>query len=358
MKQETVICGVQQIGVGVFNVVEAYNWYIKAFGCDIKVVDDYGVAERMLPYTGGKPRPRRAVLAVNMKGGGGFEVWEPKDNNITPPAEPAMLGDYGISVGKLKALDIQKAYEHIQATPGATLLSPVVPTPYGPSHFYLRDPYGNIFEIVEDVYCFVDDDRYTIGGTHGPVIGVSDMDKSLEYYAKLLGYDKVIFDQTGVFEDLQFVPGGDGRFRRVVITTSKPLAGPLCELYGTACIELLQAYDRTPKKIFEGRLWGDPGFIQICYDVRNMEGMRERIQSLGGDFICDSGKDFKMEAADGRFTYVEDPDGTLIELVETFKIPILKKFGIFLNLENKDSRKPLPRLITRALAFMRVKSIS
>ena len=358
MKQETVICGVQQIGVGVFNVVEAYNWYIKAFGCDIKVVDDYGVAERMLPYTGGKPRPRRAVLAANMKGGGGFEVWEPKDNNITPPAEPAMLGDYGISVGKLKALDIQKAYEHIHSTKGATILSPVMTSPYGARHFYLRDPYGNIFEIVEDSYCLVNDDRYPIGGTHGPVIGVSDMDRSLEYYAKLIGYDKVIFDKTDVFDDLKYVPGGDGRFRRVVITTSEPLAGPLCELYGTACIELLQAYDRTPKKIFEGRLWGDPGFIQICYDVRNMDGMRERVRSLGGDFICDSGTDFKMEAADGRFTYVEDPDGTLIELVETFKIPILKKLGIFLNLANKDSRKPLPTLITRALVFMRVKSIS
>ncbi len=358
MKQETVICGVQQIGVGVFDVVEAYNWYIKAFGCDIKVVDDYGVAERMLPYTGGKPRPRRAVLAANMKGGGGFEVWEPKDNNITPPAEPAMLGDYGISVGKLKTTDIEKAYRHLQNVQGATLISPVMSAPYGPKHFYLKDPYGNVFEIVEDSYVLVNDDRYPIGGTHGPVIGVSDMDRSLEYYAKLIGYDKVIFDQTGVFDDLKYVPGGEGRFRRVVITTSEPLSGPLCELYGTACIELLQAYDRTPKKIFEGRLWGDPGFIQICYDVRNMDGMRERVKSLGGDFICDSGTDFKMEAADGRFTYVEDPDGTLIELVETFKIPILKKLGIFLNLANKDSRKPLPRIITRALAFMRVKSIS
>ena len=55
---------------------------------------------------------------------------------------------------------------------------------------------------------------------------------------------------------------------------------------------------------------------------------------------------------------MEDPDGTLIELVDTFKIPILKKYGIFLDLSKRDSRKKLPRLVTRALAFMRVKSIS
>lgn len=355
--KDTVVCGIQQVGVGVTNVVEAYNWYIKAFGTDIKVVDDFGVAERMLPYTGGKPRPRRAILSINIKGGGGFEVWEPKDNNITPPSEPAMLGDKGISVCKLKSNCIEKAFDHIKSLEGAKLISDIIPAPYGVRHFYLTDPYGNIFEVVEDSYVFVNDKLYTIGGTHGVCAGVTDMDKSIAYYARLIGYDKVIYDETGEFEDLKLLPGGEGRFRRVLIAPSSPTQGPLSELYGTGCIELLQAFDRTPKKIFEGRMWGDPGFIQICYDVRNMEGMRERIQSLGGDFVCDSGIDFKMETADGRFTYVEDPDGTLIELVETFKIPILKKCGIFLNLSNKDSKKALPRIITKSLRFMRVKNI-
>ncbi len=358
MKQnETVICGVQQVGVGVFDVVEAYNWYIKAFGCDIKVIDDDGVAERMLPYTGGKPRPRRAVLAVNLRGGGGFEVWQPKDNNITPPAEAPMLGDKGIAVCKVKATDINKAYSHLKTVEGATMITEILQSPYGPKHFYIYDPYGNIFEIVEDGYVLVDLKDYATGGVHGAVIGVTDMEKSLKYYSALIGYDKVLYDETGVFDDLKALPGGDGRFRRTVITSSSAPAGPLSDLYGPACIELLQAYDRTPKKIFEGRMWGDPGFIQICFDVRNMEGMRERVKSLGGDFICDSGTDFKMETANGRFTYVEDPDGTLIELVETFKIPILKDYGIFLNLAKRDSRKPLPKFMTRALKFLRVKNI-
>ena len=101
MEKPTIICGVQQVGVGIKDVVEAYNWYIKAFGVDILVADDLGVAERMLPYTGGKPRPRRAVLAANLKGGGGLEVWQPMDNNITPPKEAAALGDYGIAVCKV-----------------------------------------------------------------------------------------------------------------------------------------------------------------------------------------------------------------------------------------------------------------
>lgn len=357
MKSDTVICGVQQVGVGIADVVEAYNWYIKAFGCDIKVVDDRGVAERMLPYTGGKPRPRRAVLAANIRGGGGFEVWQPMDGNITYPSQPAMVGDLGITVCKVKTSDVNAAYKHISSTEGAELITEVMDSPYGRKHFYMHDPYKNIFEVVEDDYVFVDDRSYTTGGTHGIMAGVTDMDKSLAFYAALLGYDKVIYDGTAVYDDLKMLPGGEGRFRRVLITSSAAPEGPLSDLYGTAVIELVQSLDRTPSKIFEGRWWGDPGFIQICFDVRNMEGMRQRALALGHDFVCDGGTDFKMGEADGHFTYVEDPDGTLIELVETFRIPVLKKLGIYLNLRNKDSHKKLPRLVTGALRFLRVKRI-
>ncbi|MBQ0151120.1 MAG: VOC family protein [Bacteroidales bacterium] len=357
MTRETVVCGVQQVGVGIYDVVEAYNWYIKAFGCDVMVVDDQGVAERMLPYTGGKPRPRRAVLACNIKGGGGFEVWQPMDGNITAPKEPVRIGDLGISVCKLKAVDVNAAYAHLSSVEGAVILTPVMDAPYGKKHFFLNDPYGNIFEVVEDDYVFLDSKGYTVGGTHGVIIGVTDMEQSLKYYAALLGYDQVVYDGTEVYEDFKALPGGDGLFRRVIITTARPLEGPLSELYGTACIELVQAFDRVPSKVFEGRWWGDPGFIQICFDVRNMEGMRERAKALGQDFVCDGGEDFKMDTANGRFTYVEDPDGTLIELVETFKIPVLKKLGIYLNLRNRADRAKLPSFVVKALRFMRVKSI-
>ena len=357
MEQRTIVCGVQQVGVGVFDVVEAYNWYIKAFGCDILVTDDQGVAERMLPYTGNKPRPRRAVLAFNMQGGGGFEVWQPLDNHITPPSAPAALGDYGISVCKIKAKDIEGAYAHLGVLEGAKILTGLTVSPYGPRHFYMEDPWGNVFELVEDDYIFKNLKHCSTGGTHGAVIGVSDMDASVTFYRKLIGYDKVIFDRTGTFEDFKGLPGGDGRFRRVLIAPSGTAEGPFADMYGTACIELLQALDRTPAKVFEGRWWGDPGFIQICFDVINMEGMRSRAAELGHEFVCDGGTDFKMGDADGHFTYVEDPDGTLIELVETFRVPVYKKFGLYLNLRNRRSVKKLPRLVIQALSLLRVKAI-
>ena len=86
-----------------------------------------------------------------------------------------------------------------------------------------------------------------------------------------------------------------------------------------------------------------------------MDKVHEAALQLGHDFVCDSGEDFDMGDANGHFTYVEDPDGTLIEFVETFKIPVIKKLGIAVNLKNKDDYKPLCRLITKALRFAKVK---
>lgn len=348
------LCGVQQVGVGIEDAEQAYNWYIKAFGCDIKVVDDDGVAERMLPYTGGKPRGRRAILACNLKGGSGFEVWQPKDSPITKPSFHIKLGDLGISVCRLKTDDVSRAYGHLAAVDGARILSEIVSSPDGNRHFFVSDPYGNVFDIVSDSYVLFPLEDYPIGGVDGCCIGVTDMERSMKYYDSFYGYDTVIYDATGEFQDLVGTPGGDGRFRRVLLGRSKPFEGALSPIYGTSHIELLQALDRVPNNIFEGRLWGDPGFIQICFEVCYMDDFKAFLHEGGVEFVCDSGTDFKMDTTDGRFAYVEDPDGTLIELVETYRIPISKKPAIFLNFMKRNRRKPLPGLVLRALKFLRV----
>ena len=105
----------------------------------------------------------------------------------------------------------------------------------------------------------------------------------------------------------------------------------------------------------ENRYWGDPGYIHLCFDVRNMDCIKEAAEALGHPFVCDGGRDFDMGDANGHFTYVEDPNGTLIEFVETFKVPVMKKFGIYLNLGNRDDYKPLPKFMTKAMRFSKVK---
>ena len=350
--KEKVICGLQQVGIGVKDANESWKWYRAHFGIDIPVVADEGVAERMLPYTGGKPQPRFAILAVSLQGGGGLEIWEPRGRELNYPAQRPRLGDLGIFIAKIKSRDVKATFEEFSRK-GLRLLGE--PTTFaGIRHFYMQDPWDNILEIVEDPYVMVPSKQFTTGGSFGAVLGVSDMDRSVAFYGKLLGYDKVLADETGVFKDMECLPGGSRKVRRVLLAHSKPFEGPLSELMGPSQLELVQALEEPVVKLYENRYWGDPGYIQICFDVRNMESVRADCEALGHPFVCDSGVDFDMGDANGHFTYIEDPDGTLIEFVETFRIPVVKKIGFYIDFTKRDDRKPLPRWMIKALRFLRV----
>ena len=62
MSDKKIISGIQQIGVGVRDLHEAWAWYRKVFGMDIEVFDEEAVAELMTPHTENKPIPRGDLL--------------------------------------------------------------------------------------------------------------------------------------------------------------------------------------------------------------------------------------------------------------------------------------------------------
>ena len=127
-------------------------------------------------------------------------------------------------------------------------------------------------------------------------------------------------------------------------------------MIGPSRIELIQSLERDDcKKIFENRLWGDWGFIHLCFDVQGMDMLKEEAAEKGFPFTVDSSDTFDMGEAGGRFSYIEDPDGALIEFVETHKIPVMKKIGWYLNLKNKKPGKHLPNFIIHAMGLNKVK---
>lgn len=347
------ISGIQQIGIGVPNADEAWAWYRKYFGTDISIFQEEAEAALMLPYTGGEPRKRYAILALNLQGGGGFEIWQYKSRVPQPPSFDLNLGDYGMLVAKVKSADIAKTYQFYQSE-GLDLLSEIVETPEGIKSFFLKDPYNNIFQVVPSNNWFQAPKRHLTGGAYGTIIGVTDIDKAIPFYREALGYDVVVYDERGVFEDFKTLPSGDLKVRRVLLRHSQARKGAFAPILGDSEIELVQALERTPKKIFENRLWGDLGFIHLCFDIRNMNALGEKVTRLGHPFTVNSG-DFDMGEAAGHFTYVEDSDGTLIEFVEAYKVPVAAKWGLYLNLRNRDPEKPLPRFMLKALGFNRKK---
>ena len=348
-----IISGIQQVGIGNTNVHEAFAWYNKNFGMDIPMLNEYAEATQMLPYTGGQGHKRHAILAINLKGGGGFEIWQYTSRTPQPSEFKYLLGDLGIQFPKIKCRDVKELHQKM-LTGGVELISEVVTDPAGKFCFGVKDPFGNIFQVVEFDSWFSNTGALT-GGVCGAVIGVSDMEKSLKLYRDILGYDEVVYDESGHFADLTGLPGGDDKFRRILLKHSEPRVGAFSKLLGPTQIELIQTLSRTPRKIFENRLWGDLGFIHLCFDITGMADLKAECEANGFPFTVDSSQSFDMGEAAGHFTYIEDPDGTLIEFVETHKIPILKKLGWYLNLRKRNPETPLPNWILKALGLNRKK---
>lgn len=347
------IAGIQQIGIGVPDVKEAFRWYQRNFGMDIPIFEEVAEANLMLPYTGGKPHKRHAILAINLKGGGGFEIWQYTSRTPQPPVFKIQLGDLGIYCSRIKSNNVRASYEKFRSEK-LNLITELVKTPNGNEHFFLQDPYGNVFEIVEGGDWFGKGTTHT-GGTAGCIIGVSDMEKSMLFYKEILGYDTVIYDEEGIFDDLKNLPGGSEKMRRVLLKHDVPRKGSFSKLLGLSQIELVKVYNREPKKIFANRYWGDLGFIHLCFDVTGMTDLKKECEAKGFPFTVDSASSFDMGEAAGHFSYIEDPDGTLIEFVETHKLPILKIIGWYLNLKRRDPEKALPNWMLKSLVINRVK---
>jgi catechol 2,3-dioxygenase-like lactoylglutathione lyase family enzyme len=348
---QKIITGIQQVGIGVTNANEAWKWYSKYFGTDVVIFNDAAPAPLMTRYTGGEVHNRYAVLAVNMQSGGGFEIWEYKSRKAQPPVFAVNLGDTGTQVVKIKCKNVQAAFDWYKKD-GLKLLSDVHSDPAGRPTFYLEDPYGNKFQVVEDAYWFMNT-GHLCGGIAGITIAVSSMQKAMNFYTGVLGIKDMVYDVQGQWPEWGGMVGGDKKFRRILLRQAPERKGAFSRLVGPCCIELIEAQDYTPHKVFENRLWGDQGYIHLCFDVVGMRLLRDDCQRMGYPFTVDSSNSFDMGDAAGHFAYNEDPDGTLIEYVEAHRVPILKKLGWYFNLKKRDATKPLPDWMVKALRFNR-----
>lgn len=350
---EILFSGIQQLGVGIPDTDAAFAWFRQTFGTDVPVFREAAEAPFMTPYTGGEVQSRDAMLAINLAGGGGFEIWQYTSRIPAAPAKPVELGDYGILAGRIKAHGVTQAYQRLQSQ-GVVLGGGVVEDPAGLLRFSVQDPWGNWYQVVEGQDWFSRPAKNT-GGVEGALLGVSDMAAALDFYATVLGYDTKTYDEQGHFPDLAQLPGGDREVRRVLLTRSAGQKGAFSKLFGTTCLELVEVSGHSGKRGFADRFWGDLGFIHLCFDIAGMDMLKVRCEAAGHPFTVDSGSSFDMGEAGGRFAYIEDPDGTLIEFVETHKLPVVKKLRWYLDLRTRGMEKPLPRWMIKAMGLGRVR---
>lgn len=346
------ISGIQQLGVGVQDADGAFAFCKQIFGTDARVFDEVSAAPLVQHYTGQQIHRRRVILAANLNGGGAFEIWQYKDRDPVRLAAEIEIGMPGIFAGKIKSFDIEASHHfHLEQDLD---VSDLLVNPLKQRHYYLQDEEGNHYNVIDyPIDCFT----YipfagTSGGVAGAVIGCSDMERSLAFYRDILRYDRVVFDEQGTFEDLQDLPGGQLPLRRVLLEMSTPTRGPFSQLLGRSQIELIQVLGKPKKHIYAGRYSGDPGFFHLCYDIQGLEELRQQHLTTGLTFTVDSLDTYDIGDAGGRFAYLEDPDGTLIQFVETHRLPLMEP-GLEMDLRKRDPGKPIPRFILQGLRLSR-----
>ncbi len=351
--EKKLIYGIQQIGVGVDNADEAFEWYATRLGADVSVFEDENVATDMAQYMGGKPHKKKAILSMNMQGGSGYEIWQYLDRKPSKPKISLKIGDLGINTAVIKSRNIKKTYDRLKSL-GVEVLTDICEEPDSKRSFHIKDPYDNILRIKEFNSWYADNGQ-DIGGTYGCLIGVSDIETSMKLYSDILGYDQVIYDIDGIFPDLKELSNGNRRFRRILLGHKPDRTGGFSKLFGESQLELIQNLDAIPQKVFADRYWGDIGFIHLCFDIRNMEALTEECSQKNFPFKVLSEESFDMGDANGHWGYIEDSDGTLIEFVETHKVPLLKLLGLNINLKKRDPNKPLPNWMIKAMNLKRVR---
>ena len=358
------IGGIQQVGIGLVNLPAGWKLWRTAFGFDCQILREMGPATYMRPYTGGKIEERNALLAVNLNGGGGVELWQYTSRPPVAMRTSPLPGDLGIYALKLKCRDAARAHRLLNNTAGITC-SPIngeYNNKQGNS-FFCRDSAGNMIHICE---CSLPlgFSAHPIGGVDGAIIGCSDIDKARTIYSSILGYDSVMCDSVMTYDRHSFLlqtatrqfPSAGLTIRRVLLGQTGRGSTPFARLFGATNIELWQRMPRgasLDSHIFHGRQWGDEGYIHVCFEVKNIDAIRAKLRAVGRALTVDTEDTFNMGEAGGRFAYLEDYDGTLIELVETHRLKPISSLPWTIHANRLQH--PIPKFFLRGLSFSRVK---
>src|SRR5699024_4133529 len=131
---------------------------------------------------------------------------------------------------RVKCRNLQKTFRTLQSH-DVQMITDIVRTPHGEPYFLVKDLHGLMFQMVDGDDWFSKGKHHS-GGIAGCIIGVSDIDRSLSLYSNILEYDKIEYDETGTFDTLSNLPGGDQRFRRILLSHRRPRRGAFSQLLG------------------------------------------------------------------------------------------------------------------------------
>jgi catechol 2,3-dioxygenase-like lactoylglutathione lyase family enzyme len=164
---------------------------------------------------------------------------------------------------------------------------------------FTHDPEGNLVELASGAKL---PGKNRFGGVICIGTSVTDLKRSLDFYQKYAGFDRLFISPHESFSGLVDEVSGakPTRVRSCVLASSK----------GGGMVELFEVLEPRGRSIPSYTLWGDFGFHQTCLMCKNVPEIAARLEKDGLELVV---RLQHMPGEEAAFTYIRDPDGSTLE---------------------------------------------
>ncbi len=318
--------GIQHVGIGVMDRDISYNFYNNALGFSVPMSKSTDTCSGMLPVLG-KDETRNVVIALNPHGGGLVELFQYVSRKPIPIPDSVDFTYNGYLFYGLKVRNIDKSLLRITQYGGEVVTESMPFTPMKDKNWktaVFRDPDGIYGIVLEYPQSSVGYGRGSarIGGIEYVAVGVSDIKKSIDFYSTVLGYNDIIYTYNGPAPEWEKLYGSPKILKRALMQRSTKPQGLFKHFLRGGMIELIEVQDGNKKHNFDGRQWGDIGFMELCFDVDDIQETLQQKERMGVPVAVPPHSQDMGLNTQATFAYIRDPDGSLLEFADIKRLPV------------------------------------
>jgi catechol 2,3-dioxygenase-like lactoylglutathione lyase family enzyme len=231
-----------------------------------------------------------------------------------PIRRDGVYGDVGVNKMTIAVSDVRSVYKekkgkiNFASKPKSARL-----TGWGDYNFvYARDPEGNLIEFVSGPKLEVKDQ---FGGVRWLGVGVTDLERSMEFYQKFVGFDTIVVKPHERFSGMVDEVSGASvtQVRSCLLANSK----------GGGMLEVYECMKPRGRSIPLNTYWGDFGYLELCVEADDIHEMVNYCKKQGLEFLHAPTMGFEAEDMELWFMYIKDPDGIPVETMGW--VPMAKK---------------------------------
>jgi catechol 2,3-dioxygenase-like lactoylglutathione lyase family enzyme len=294
--------GVHHVAIGVRKLDEMKAFYRDVLGFGSTLIEFEDSPQEMMQGIARANFVRFAMIMFSQEPEGTL-IELTQMNEPVPKAirRDRRYGDIGVAKTMMAVHDIDAVYNSIKDKVAFCSAPKSADIPgFGEYRFvYGKDPEGNLVEFFCGAGPLATKKSCEFRGAG---IAVTDLDRSVDFYQELLGFDRIVLQShdrfSGLVDEISGSPQTE--IRSCMLANSN----------GGGMVELFEVTKPRGRSIPFGTRWGDFGFLQVCVQCSNNKETMQSLINMGIDPLCDF-----YDKEGPTFVYMKDLDGTPVELL-------------------------------------------